>query len=180
MKCLWTGESAGKEFGIGMTKTGTRSLCRALTALGYRASHYPSSLDMIHRHDASADITVSYRYKFLDQMYPDSRFVLTTRSYEDWIATVPTETRDPRKCSHWQMEARVTLYGAVSFDPAVWTEAWHRHHREVAEYFSGRDSLLVLRLEEEDKWGKLCPFLGKDVPTEPYPHLGKNRRLAGF
>ena len=44
------------------------------------------------------------------------------------------------------------------------------HHQRVADYFEGRQDLLVLRIAAGDGWERLCPFLGEPVPDEPFPH----------
>lgn len=177
MNLGWKNTPNPKIFGIGLTKTGTRSLAEALTILGYKTIHYPWSLDDIQRHQASTDIPVSCRYKNLDQIYPGSKFILTTRPYEDWIRTVSMKPADPHKPPLWKLDVRLTMYGVLHFDQDAWTKTFHRHHDDVEQYFRNRSDLLILDLNVEDKWEKLCGFLGKKVPNVPYPHLGKNPLL---
>ena len=43
----------GKILGIGLSRTGTTSLTRALEILGLRAVHFPRRLREIRRHDAA-------------------------------------------------------------------------------------------------------------------------------
>jgi hypothetical protein len=86
-----------KIFGIGLSKTGTTSLAKALRCLGYRVSHYPvamvkhdgqePSIDptFISRFDALIDTPVSTLYKKLDILYPHSKFILTIRDSESWL-----------------------------------------------------------------------------------------------
>lgn len=90
-----------KVFGIGLGKTGTLSLANALKLLGYRAGHYAEALlalqyrsgrleprfDAIAHWDALADIPIAATYKTLDQEFPDSKFILTVREQEAWLAS---------------------------------------------------------------------------------------------
>jgi Sulfotransferase domain len=73
-------------WGIGLTRTGTRSLNRALEVLGYRAVHYPTLSMLLHDPlEAATDEPVAVAYKYLDFVYPNSQFILTERREEDWI-----------------------------------------------------------------------------------------------
>jgi sulfotransferase family protein len=73
-------------WGIGLTRTGTTSLNRALELLGYRAVHYPTLSQLLHEPlEAATDEPVAVTYKYLDFLYPDSKFILTDRDEDDWI-----------------------------------------------------------------------------------------------
>jgi hypothetical protein len=73
-------------WGIGLTRTGTRSLNRALEILGYRAVHYPTLSMLLHDPlEAATDEPVAVTYKYLDFLYPDSQFILTERNEDEWI-----------------------------------------------------------------------------------------------
>ena len=51
-------------------------------------------------------------------------------------------------------------------------ERYERHNREVTKYFKGRDEdILVVDLTKGAGWEQICPFLGKEVPDIPFPHL---------
>jgi hypothetical protein len=81
-------ESTSKHavWGIGLTRTGTTSLNRALEILGYRAVHYPTIHTLLHEPlEAATDEPVAVTYKYLDFLYPGSKFVLTEREEDDWI-----------------------------------------------------------------------------------------------
>jgi Sulfotransferase domain len=87
-----------KVFGVGLSRTGTRSLTTALRVLGFDTAHYPvdqATLDTLVRGDARfplldsrdgiTDITVAPYYEDLDRAFPKSRFVLTVRDEESWL-----------------------------------------------------------------------------------------------
>ncbi len=49
---------------------------------------------------------------------------------------------------------------------------YSQHSQEVVEHFAGRDnSLLIMNLGNGDGFEKLCPFLGVEIPAEPFPHM---------
>jgi hypothetical protein len=73
-------------WGIGLTRTATTSLNHALEMLGYRAVHYPTIAQLLHEPlEAATDEPVAVTYKYLDFLYPNSKFVLTERDEDDWI-----------------------------------------------------------------------------------------------
>ncbi|TYR78274.1 hypothetical protein FZC66_20125 [Priestia megaterium] len=84
-----------KVFGIGLSKTGTKSLSKALKILGYKTVHFPLirtnveeaeyNLDILENYDAIADIPTAGLFPHLDIRYPKSKFILTIRNKEDWL-----------------------------------------------------------------------------------------------
>jgi len=80
-----------KVFAIGLARTGTTSLHHAFLALRLRSA--PSSValldsiddDFVGRYDAFCDNPIPFIYRELDQRWPASRFVLTTRPVQEWI-----------------------------------------------------------------------------------------------
>jgi len=73
-----------KIFCIGLPKTGTRSICEALRILDYKTIHYPKPLGAILGYEAAGDISVAVNWKFLNQVYPCSTFILTLRDTKTW------------------------------------------------------------------------------------------------
>jgi hypothetical protein len=159
-----------KIFGIGLSNTGTTSLAKALEVLGYRAVHYPWSLQEIDEFDAAVDIPVACRYRELDERHPGSRFILTTRPFEEWIDRRRRKPVDKDRPQKWVLDTRIRMYGSITFDAKLYTEAYYRHHEEVNDYFKERlEDLLILPLKADDKWERLCGFLGKEIPSVEYP-----------
>ena len=68
-----------KVWGIGLSRTGTRSLHRALEILNYNACHYPDPTPMFNSDfsaldtlDAAMDISIACFFATIDQRYPHS------------------------------------------------------------------------------------------------------------
>jgi len=125
--------SAMRVFGIGLSRTGTSSLARALGMLGLRTMHFPSlrffagqfwglKRRELDGYDAFTDIPVIPVYKQLDRRFPGSKFVLTVRDMDPWLDScegyhrfqpgfeVSTKTRALRR----------VVYGTEVFDREQW------------------------------------------------------------
>ncbi|MFC1452265.1 sulfotransferase [Verrucomicrobiota bacterium] len=114
-------------FGIGLGRTGTKSLTEALEQLGFRTKHCPRFfLDDEARpcidwadfdsHDALTDEGVALVYQEADRRYPGSKFILTMRDPEDWL-------RSRYQC--------LTIYRCSHFDPMV--PGWRLDHERRSE-----------------------------------------------
>ena len=95
-----------KVFGIGLSRTGTKSLTSALKVLGITTIHYPDDettlrelisgnykFSLLQQFDGITDITVAPFYRQLDRTFPGSKFILTMRHKEDWLRSLE---------NHWQ------------------------------------------------------------------------------
>lgn len=171
-----------KIFCIGLNKTGTISLHQALEMLGFSSLHWggPSSgtkvgnalregrplVEDFPDHDAFSDIAaLAKRYDILDEQYPDARFILTTRPMEPWV-----ESRRAHVLRNQERAARGEYGGTfLTIEPDAWRAEFIEHHAGIERHFAGRDDLLTMRITEGDGFEVLCPFLGLDVPAEPFP-----------
>ena len=171
-----------KIFCIGLNKTGTISLHQALTELGFSSLHWggPSSrraveraiaegkplLEYLEDHDAYSDIQrLSVSFDVLDEQYPDSRFILTTRDLDDWI-----DSRRRHVERNRQRRAIGEYDGSfLEIEPDRWRAQFVAHHERVEDYFRDRDDLLVMHIIDGDGYEKLCPFLDREIPDAPFP-----------
>jgi len=53
---------------------------------------------------------------------------------------------------------------------------YNKHNQDIIDFFDSNDSsrLLILSIEEQDKWEKICDFLDKEVPRISFPDVNKN------
>ncbi len=167
----------GKIFGIGMGRTGCSSLREALQELGYivlqvnKTPLIPELIEIIKEYDGALDSPIAYQYKELDKLFPNSKFILTTRTLESWLKSIEyflTITGVLPRPAKNQIVMK-SLWGDVKFNKETFTNGWKKHHKEVKEYFKYRE-LLVMNLPKGDGWKKLCYFLGKEIPNKPFPH----------
>ena len=180
-------------FCIGWSKTGTTSLTEALRLLGLFSWHWAPwvigykhvrsqisdfriDLSSVADYSAMADLPICALYRELDQAFPGSLFILTTRRLETWIASA---TADVENCIRWigNMDAvERWAFGTDVIDKDVFQKRYLRHQDEILEYFSGRADLLTLDLSEADPWQRLCEFLHLPVPDLAFPHLNRRSR----
>jgi hypothetical protein len=175
-----------KVLGIGMGRTGTQSLAKALEILGYRTKHCPQfyldgrgelcvSPEDIETYDALTDEPCILVYREVDRRYPGSKFILTVREQQSWLRSVENNSTALRE---WRAQFPAVpvlhraLYGTAVFDPLRFAEARQAHIARVKAYFSKRPGdLLVMDICTGDGWERLCPFLGRPVPDRPFPRL---------
>jgi hypothetical protein len=179
-----------KIFGIGWAKTGTTTLGRCFEILGY--NHQGQNLSLVPQimhGDFSKTLRIAAAkesfedwpwiliFRELDQAFPGSRFILTTRDPERWLASYRAMLSAQGPCDAYLSEIRSHLYGfevASATDQAL-VERFNRHNEEVREYFKTRTAdLLVVDWERGDAWDKICAFLNESIPPVAFPHL--NRR----
>ena len=195
----------GKIFGIGYPKTATSSLAKALALLDYQSVHdpygilprfYPEELKdtrydpaVLDDHEAFTGI-VCLVFKELDRAYPDSRFILTVRDEKKWLKSLRNHLSNKTKTARMDAEnplrpfVRSKFYngdlGFIDDHAGRYREAYQHHNREVMNYFKGRDNLLVINIEEGDSWDKLCKFLGRNIPEQPFPWKNKRSLRRSF
>lgn len=177
-----------KVFGIGHGKTGTSTLGTACQILGF--NHQTMENDMIceiHRgewdrvwevvdaHDSFDDNPWMFIYKELDEHYPNSKFILMTRDIDDlYTSNVYQAVRAIREDRKFRVNGSLFNhygYRYITEHEEEYKEIFRKHEIEVKEYFKDRpDDLLVVNWWEGDGWKKLCTFLGKEYPNQPFPY----------
>jgi len=172
-----------KVFGVGWAKTGTTTLGECFKVFGYRNFGYRLSLlnkpglamRVAEKNDSFEDWPWVLFYKDMDEAFPGSKFVLTTRASTRWLKSYRNATSKQRPTRE-QLAARKKVYG-VPFERITDTQLvarYERHNDEVIRYFSDRTGdLLVVNWEAGDGWERLCAFLGQPVPDKPFPHANK-------
>jgi hypothetical protein len=199
------GASKSKIFGIGLSRTGTRSLTGALQMLGYDCSHYPIDEDtyvelsngqydltLLKYHDGLTDITTAPFYEQFDKTYPGSKFILTVRDKDSWLRSCSAhwynrpafkDTTDPDEEVHLKMRQflRSSVYGCYNFIPDRFSWVYDRHVRQIMDYFKDRPGdLLIMDICAGEGFEKLAPFLDRPIPAMPFPEKGRvlSRKLA--
>lgn len=165
-----------KVFCIGLYKTGTMSIGRALIQLGYNvcpARVVREKRDVLAENaptwevfQAVQEISREYGafrnnpwhriYQECAFAYPGAKFILTVRKKETWLPSV---------LAHFSQEGRTLK------SPMEYLDIYSAHERNVREYFASRpDRLLVLDIAQAD-WRTLCGFLNRRVPLlRSFPH----------
>ena len=177
-----------KVFGIGLSKTGTNSLTKALRIIGFRVVHYPTEMGpklirQLRFWDGGTDITVASRFQELDKAFPGSKFIYTFRELDSWLESCRWHHRPERNAPRKAIKIRIKVYGVAAFQEWAFRECWRRHDAAVRNYFKNRPhDLLIMDITKNDGWDKLCPFLGKPIPTSEdgevreFPWLNKSNK----
>lgn len=186
-------------FGIGLNKTGTKSLHDAVAILGYSPVHIGKQTSLLifqaidqgrpvfeycHPRVAEGDAYFDARpmgrhFDVFDKEFPGSRFILHTRDLASWL-----ESREKHVRANQQLARRGLYKGQwLSVDRGAWNQEWHIHHDLVRTYFSDRPrDLLEIDVTSGEGWQKLCPFLEQEIPSVGFPwinpHSDRNRLKA--
>lgn len=176
-------------FGIGWAKTGTTTLGRCFEILGF--DHQSQQLDLVgdlRRGDLSRILALAGRkqtfedwpwlllYRELDQAFPGSRFVLTRRDSSKWLRSYQNMLRGQGEATGEMNEVRRILYDLPfpHVTGQMLIARYQRHNDAVLAYFHNRpECLLVVDWEQGHGWKDLCGFLGRPIPTAPFPHANR-------
>ena len=160
-------------FGIGMNKTGTKSLAIALSRLGFPCKHAARTIKRVAQQNreagrlplagltdeyvAFADSPINVMFKELDEAYPGSKFILTVRDVPSWVIS------------------RIAQFGGTEKEHR---RKWDAHVAAVTMRFAERPrSLLTYDICGGEGWQPICAFLGVPEPDQCFPH--KNRTPPG-
>lgn len=180
-------------FCIGWAKTGTTSLTDALRILGLFSWHFAPwviglksqsdeidstfvDFSEIAEYTAVSDLPVCALFKELDEAFPGSLFILTTRSVEKWSESMFAECRRHEERFGSVGPVLRWAHSAKTVDSTMLEDRYTRHQEEVREYFGDRKDILVIDLTRGNPWKSLCAFLQVSEPNVPFPYL--NRRPA--
>lgn len=174
-------------FGLGYSKTGTTSLAKALNILGLKTAHTP--MDFIEECldedlqfnpektkayfekkdiQATTDLPIPPFYKELNSLYPNAKFILTTRDISEWKPSARKQMGG--KTSHDTLVTqRLLAYGADHYKEPEFPDSFLRHNEGVKKFFP-KDKLLVWDLTKDPGWEPLCNFLGVPIPDKEFPH----------
>lgn len=181
-------------FGIGLSRTGTSSLCRALTILKYRCLHFPQGKDInqfvidrilgkhptlvlpwLNNIDCLTDTPVCVIYKDLEKAYPNSKFILTIRDHHTWLKSMKALLAKSKNKRGYPQQIDNYLYGTNTFKPNTIKNHYENYVTEAKNYFKKKpQKLLVWNLCENPKWSILCNFLKCEKPHKPFPHKNKS------
>lgn len=184
-------------FQIGFNKCGSHSLHgffedNGITSIHYDGGHlasymYSHNLDLpthFKDHTAFFDLEniyhgacpayIQFLFKELDQKYPGSKFILNTRSRENWIKSrckhddeVNTRAYIDVLCERYKLTKEQLI--------ARWRQEWDTHHAAVQAYFKDRPGDLLVFNIETDGGDKLCQFfkqnMNLDLDPKHYQHL---------
>lgn len=185
--------------GAGVGRTGTYSLKLALERLGFGPCHHmeevlkhapvqvplwtaaaagkPDWKAIFEGYASAVDWPTASFWPELSEVYPEAKFILTTREPERWeasfSATIQTLMQGaddaPEPMRDWFAMATPVLAkaGFEAHASRNATLAAFRLHDATVRARIPPERLLVYEVKQG--WGPLCDFLGVDVPDEDFP-----------
>lgn len=187
-------EGAEKIFCIGMSRTGSTSLSRALERIGYNTIHFNNGskiIDWVDFFDADAflDAPVSARFETLYYSFENCKFIYLEREIDEWVKSISNfyDTKCPKEIGKYEInsgwgysegwpENNVSLrmmHKNLYTRYESWREAYIAFDDRVVQFFEEKsnDKLLRLNVTGGEGWQKLCSFLDVPVPDGPFPHV---------
>lgn len=178
-----------KIFGIGLNKTGTTSLGKAVEILGYK-EHVSCDLDLLKLWDSGdfepifqvADMNNNFEdwpwpllYKELYRRYPDAKFILTVRQdAETWFSSLCKHALRTGPTDHRKI---VYGYAMPQENPEAHMRFYNKHNAEVKTFFKSNNNLhnfIQLCWKKDNNWDQICSFLDKPRPKVDFPYLNKS------
>lgn len=193
--------------GAGLGRTGTYSLKFALNQLGLGPCHHME--EVIHNlptqspkwnaavagkpdwkaiydgYNSAVDWPTASFYRELAVVYPDAKFVLTTRTPESWAEsfgeTIYTVLKGrqhapPDKRDWLEMVVKVVARAGIPLDLERdgLIKAFLAHEQAVK---AAIPAARLLMFDVKQGWEPLCKFLGKPVPAEPFPRTNDREQF---
>ena len=169
-----------KVIGVGLNKTGTKTLAAYLEGWGMRHRSYdyeafrlylegnaPQILESMKEWDSFEDWPWPLIWREIDERFPDARFVLTVReSPEVWYRSLcgMAVRRGPFKFEKH-------IYGYLDF--------YRTHNQAVTDHFRNRpNKLITICWTDSNAPERLAEFLGQDLPNTPPVH--ENRGIPVY
>lgn len=186
--------------GAGVGRTGTYSLKLAINHLGFGPCHHmeevlhrmpvqvplwsaalggrPDWQALYNGYTSAVDWPTAGFFRELHKAFPAARFILTHRNPESWADSFGStiykllagRDQSPPEMKEW-LEMAAGVIAKTGFPEGLdhdgLIKAFEAHIEAVKNTIPA-DQLLVY--EVKDGWEPLCRFLGKPVPSEPFPH----------
>lgn len=175
--------------GLGLPKTGTKTLKFALMELGfdkpkkckqkftclYRDRKYDKLYEIARKANNISDSPWCLMYRQLEAWWPDAYFILTVRKgsghwYQSVMRHIATRGMSALNFKNvFNMEI-----GKIN--PTRLKDFYEHHNQRVWEYFDDNPKYMELCWEDGDGWEKLCSFLNKPIPKKKFPWENKSKK----
>jgi hypothetical protein len=174
-----------KYWQIGFNKSGTTALAMAMRKLGMSVAHGKTNFqgeflrtnfncENFRQYDAFVEWQGWHALmregwdaiKLIANKFPDDKFIFTRRDKEDWILSSMTHVMYNRAFtkSRWN-----------HINTRELEHSYETTSNKFMDYFSS-DRMLIIDIPGGEGWGKLCPFLGVDIPSGPFPRANESHK----
>jgi hypothetical protein len=200
-----------KVFCIGFGKTGTTTIEQVLRDFGLKLGHQPTAelliyeydkrnfaaiADYCHSADAFQDLPFAapYLYSYLDQMFPNSKFILTERDdAEQWYSSIvrfhskkwADGVNPPNKeqllaagyrNSTFAYDTKKILFHTEDddlYNKEALIYAYETHNKEVKRYFKNKSNFININVSRKEDYRRLCEFFNRTPKGDDFPWLNK-------
>lgn len=172
---------------VGFERTGTTSIYKALSDLGFKTvtgskvlmrefvknKESKHIIEIIEENDAFCDIPWCFLYDTFLEKYPDSYFIHSLRDEDDWF-----------KSYYHQFRFRYGITQKHTFGKNLklknsnyFIKRYKEHNNQVEGYLREKHAkyLQINLFEDIDVYGELCSFLGLNPPNKAFPHLNRTK-----
>lgn len=201
-----------KIFCIGRNKTGTTSLEHEFLQRGFVVGNqfdgenlldsyinkdFTPIIDFCKTAQVFQDAPFSYpeTYKYLDQAFPDSKFILSVRnSSEEWYNSlinhhsrsfgkgkIPSK-EDLQNAKHvhlgWMWKANRAIFSSPENEPyhkESLIADYQKHNDDVIEYFKNTNKLLIINLSKSEDYINFCQFLNLEPTGIHFAKLNQSK-----
>lgn len=178
-----------KIFGIGLARTGTTTLAKALELLGYKSVHVECNVmevtnsfainnDVTEKNDAIIGTPLSPCYAKLAHKYPDALFILTIRDSTSWLNSCALGFITEKYMDDNHRALHRWLYDSILYDRDKFLKGYTDFVTKVLSFFNNnfRHRLFAYNICSGVGWQPLCRFLNVPIPKCPLPHESKRRQ----
>lgn len=179
-----------KIFGIGVARTGTTTLAKALDILGFKSAHVECNVmevdgdsfsinnDVLENNEAIVGTPLSPCFELLADRYPDALFILTIRDYKGWLRSCSISFTESLAMDENHKALHRWLYDSILYDREKFLVGYSNYVLSVLNYFyKSKKLLFVYNICAGLGWKPLCDFVGKPIPDIPFPHESKRGAL---
>lgn len=141
-------------------------------------------------YDAAVDWPTAAFFDTLYDLNPDAKVILTVRDPKKWFQSVSRTIYEwPNVDETWPnqiLNAR-SMARVVVRDGEIGANFLNREQELKQKFISNIEHVKrivkpenLLIMEVGEGWERLCQFLGKDVPSTPYPHCNEGNNFGSM
>jgi len=133
--------------------------------------------DNLKNFDFFHDVPYSFNYKLINEQYPDTKFILTTRDENDWFNSLLRYQQIPHFVNKNLLNILYGEYVILEEHKPKVIGLYRKYNADVIAYFKDKpDKLLIINVCEKNKDKRLIldqigSFTGNEIPSGfIFPH----------
>lgn len=175
-------------FCVGLGRTGSTSLEKALIALGFRVAGWRQvyskmdeelGLDMNYMREKYDAVSDGPTFLNMHEARDGDRLILTLREdIDSWLSSFKDHYSRAGTASPKKRKLRQKIFGTALFNAGAFKKTYAERKKAVRKFAEQHNiPLLEMDICAGDGWEKLCPFLGSELITQcRFPHENKGRK----